>query len=108
MREDQIATFVEEMLETGATLYAIADYGYFLGDIDAPDDKVPDIAARVNEVCERYGPRDHLRHEISAHLRSIGRYVEVEDVSRSKSWLSRFVLRRPAARIKGRRKATLN
>ena len=108
MRKDQIAAFVSEILAAGAPMCAIGDDTYVFAEVDVPDEHFDRVSHEVNEICERYGSRDHLRREISAHLRSIGRYVEVEDVSKFKLWLSRFVLRKPAATPKARGKVTLN
>jgi hypothetical protein len=32
----------------------------------------------VQEICDRYGDRDHLLLDIVAHLRSLGRFIEIE------------------------------
>lgn len=77
MRNDQITSFVKEVLNTGATLYAAGEKHYFFGDLDVPDDKAEEIVARVNGICERYGPRDHLRTEIAIHLTSLGLSIDV-------------------------------
>lgn len=36
------------------------------------------VAEKVQKICDRYGDRDHLLLDIVAHLRSLGRYVEIE------------------------------
>jgi hypothetical protein len=89
MREDQIATFVEEILETGATLYAVGEDCYFFGDMDVSEDKAAEISDRVNRICERYGPRDHLRSQIAEHLRSLGRLIEVDSEGKVLRWVGR-------------------
>ena len=35
------------------------------------------VSAEVQAICQRYGDRDHLRHDIVAHLRSIGRFIDL-------------------------------
>lgn len=89
MREDQIATFVEEILETGATLYAVGEDCYFFGDMDVSEDKAAEISGRVNRICERYGPRDHLRSQIAEHLKSVGRLIEVDSEGKVLRWAGR-------------------
>lgn len=89
MRRDEIALFVEEILATGATLYAVGDDCYFFGDLDVSEDKAAEIFSRVNAICERFGPRDHLRAEIAEHLRSLGRLIEVDSEGAVLRWISR-------------------
>ncbi|MGE8106418.1 hypothetical protein ACQKP1_22260 [Allorhizobium sp. NPDC080224] len=78
MRKDQIASFIDEILQTGATLYAVGNDNYFFGDLDVPDDRAKEINARVNSICERYGPRDHLRPTIALHLRRLDLWIDVD------------------------------
>jgi len=87
MRRDQIALFVEEVLATGAALYAIGADCYFFGDMDVSQDQAAEIYARVNGICEQYGPRDHLRADIAEHLRSIGRSIVVDSEGRVLRWI---------------------
>lgn len=82
MRIDQIPSFVKEVLSTGATLYAAGEDHYFFGEPDVPDDKAEEIAARVNGICKRYGPRDHLQTEIASHLTSLGLNIDGHGESR--------------------------
>jgi hypothetical protein len=89
MREDLIAAFVEEILETGATLYAVGKGYYFFGEMDVSEDKAAEISARVNRICERYGPRDHLRSQIAEHLKSLGRLIEVDSGGKVSPWVGR-------------------
>lgn len=91
MRNDQITSFVKEVLNTGATLYAAGEKHYFFGDLDVPDDEAKEIVARVNDICERYGPRDHLRAEIASHLTSLGLSVDVDDECPVLRWLDRSI-----------------
>lgn len=89
MRRDEIALFVEEILATGATLYAVGDDCYFFGDMDVSEDSAAEIFARVNGICARYGPRDHLRADIAEHLRSLGRLIEVDSEGGVLRWIGR-------------------
>lgn len=89
MRIDQIPSFVKEVLSTGATLYAAGEDHYFFGDPDVPDDKAEEILARVNDICERYGPRDHLQTEIARYLTSLGLDIDRHGECRVLRWLDR-------------------
>jgi hypothetical protein len=89
MRSDQIPFFVKEVLSTGATLYAAGKDHYFFGDLDVPDDKAEEITARVNGICERYGPRDHLQTEIASHLLRLGLEIDGHGECRVLRWLDR-------------------
>ncbi|MFN3717370.1 MAG: hypothetical protein ACK4UW_00550 [Rhizobium rhizophilum] len=51
---------------------------YVFAEIDLPEEDVDRVAEEVQEICDRYGDRDHLLLDIVAHLRSLGRYVEIE------------------------------
>lgn len=89
MRKDQIASFVEEILNTGATLYAVGEEHYFFGDLDVADGQAEEVIARVNAICERYGPRDHLRPEIASHLNSLGRRIDIDAECQVLRWIGR-------------------
>ncbi|ODT20147.1 MAG: hypothetical protein ABS35_20345 [Kaistia sp. SCN 65-12] len=65
---NQIAAFVTEILNTGATLYAVGDDIYFFGDLAVADNTEAQVWAMVNDICDHYGSRDHLRREIVTHL----------------------------------------
>ncbi|EKF57014.1 hypothetical protein QWE_23594 [Agrobacterium albertimagni AOL15] len=89
IRIDQIPSFVKEVPSTGATLYAAGENHYLFGKPDVPHDKAEEIAARVNGICERYGPRDHLQTEISSHLASLGLDIDGHGECRVLRWLDR-------------------
>lgn len=89
MRTNQFPSFGKEVLSTGATLYAAVEYHYFFGDRDVPDNKAEEILARVNAICERYGPRDHLRTEIASHLTSLELNIDSYGDGRVLRWLER-------------------
>ncbi|THV12511.1 hypothetical protein [Rhizobium rhizophilum] len=81
MRKDQIASFVTDILNADATLFAVDDDSYFFGDLVVADDKATEVWAKANHICERYGPRDHLRREIAAHLKYLGKVTNLDGES---------------------------
>ncbi|MCZ7469813.1 hypothetical protein M0412_03825 [Agrobacterium sp. O3.4] len=78
MRKDQIPDFVDEITATGCPICAISDDLYVLGEIDVPEEEIERVSRDVHEISRRYGERDHLRTEIAAYLRSIGRYFDLD------------------------------
>jgi hypothetical protein len=66
MRQDQVAAFVTDILNAGATPFAVDDHTYFFGDPIVAEGKAEQVWAQVNHICERYGPRDHLQSDIAA------------------------------------------
>lgn len=79
MRKDEISDFVDEIIATGCPICAIADDLYVLGEIDVPEEDMDRVSKEVHEISTRYGERDHLRSEIVAYLRSIGRSYELDE-----------------------------
>lgn len=77
MRKDQIPDFIEEIIATGCPITAVGEDMYVFAEMDAPEEDVDRIAEEVHAICERYGPRDHLQLEIVAHLRSLGRFYDL-------------------------------
>ncbi|MQW86011.1 hypothetical protein [Sinorhizobium saheli] len=73
MKADQIPAFVDDVIKAGCDICAIGPDNYVLGDIEEMD------AARdeLSRIKEAYGDRDFLLHEIVAHLRSLGRYLDI-------------------------------
>ena len=78
MRKDQIPKFVAEVIATGCPISAVGHDMYVFAEIDLPEEDVDRVAEEVQEICDRYGDRDHLLLDIVAHLRSLGGYVEME------------------------------
>lgn len=78
MTKDQIPEFVEDIIETGCPICAIGHELYVLGEIDVPDEDFDRVVKEVHAISKRYGERDHLRYEIVKHLRSIGRFIELD------------------------------
>lgn len=79
MRKDEIPDFVEEIIATGCPITAIGYDLFVLGEIDVPEEDMERVSKEVHEISKRYGERDHLRAEIAAYLRSIGRYFELDE-----------------------------
>lgn len=77
MRKDQIPEFVEEILATGCPICAVGREMYVFAEVDLPEEVMERVSAEVQAICQRYGDRDHLRHDIVAHLRSIGRFIDL-------------------------------
>ena len=53
---------------------------YTIGDADVSDEDYERVAPVLDEIEDRYGERDHLNAEIIAYLRSIGRFIDLDDV----------------------------
>ncbi|WP_312620082.1 hypothetical protein [Agrobacterium pusense] len=77
MRKDQIPDFIEEIIATGCPITAVGHDMYVFAEIDAPEEDVDRISGEVQAICDRYGVRDHLLLEIVAHLRSLGRFYDL-------------------------------
>ncbi len=78
MRKSQIPDFIEEIISTGCPITAVGHEMYVFAEIDAPEEDVDRIGKDVQAICDRYGPRDHLLFEIVAHLRSLGRFYDLQ------------------------------
>ncbi|WP_430246516.1 hypothetical protein ACQY1M_25145 (plasmid) [Neorhizobium sp. DAR64861/K0K2] len=78
MTEEQIPEFVDAIIATGCPICAIGHEFYVLGEIDVPDQDFDRVVKEVQAISKRYGERDHLRPQIVEHLRSIGRFIELE------------------------------
>ncbi len=70
MTENDIPAFVDAVIAAGADIRSPGEGLYVIGDADMPD---PEERQRLYDIISSFGPRDHLRHEIATHLRSIGR-----------------------------------
>lgn len=80
MQEVQIPDFIIEVAATGCDICAVGHDSYLVGDADLSDEDYERIAPILSEIGDRYGKRDHLRLEIIAYLRSIDRFVDLDDV----------------------------
>ncbi|KXG87704.1 hypothetical protein [Agrobacterium bohemicum] len=79
MRKDQIPEFVDEIIATGCPICAVGHDTYVFGEIDVLDEDFDRVVREVQEICDNYGERDHLRLEIAAYLRSIGRVFDLPE-----------------------------
>ena len=77
MRELDILAFVQAVVDTGCDICAVGHRGYTIGDVDLPRDRREAVALKLREIDEKFGDRDHLLPEIVAHLRFLGRYIEI-------------------------------
>ncbi|MEP7452808.1 hypothetical protein [Phyllobacterium sp. SB3] len=76
MSESEIPDFVYDVINAGCDICAIGDDMYVIGDADIPDEDYEKAASELRRIKEKYGERDFLRHQIVAHLRSLGRYLD--------------------------------
>lgn len=77
MKVSDIPAFVDEIVETGCDICAVGHDKYVLGDADLSPDEYEKVRRKLDKIEDNYGDRDFLRLEIVAHLRSIGRYIDV-------------------------------
>jgi hypothetical protein len=79
LTKDEIPAFIAELMSIGCEPVALANYdGWLVGDADLPEPKCEQVQKPLKEICDRYGPRDHLHHEIVAYLRDIGRIPDFQ------------------------------
>lgn len=78
MKAGEIPAFVEEVIKTGCNICAVGDDKYLIGDADLPPSEWDRALPELDRIEEAYGDRDFLKLEIVAHLRSIGRYLDIE------------------------------
>ncbi|MET3648009.1 hypothetical protein [Phyllobacterium ifriqiyense] len=76
MLESEIPAFVDDVIKTGCDICAIGLEYYTIGDADLPKEKIDKVTVELDRIWGKYGDRDHLRFEIIAHLRSLGRYID--------------------------------
>ena len=76
MTEDQIPAFVDDIIATGCPITAVGHNWYVISEIDLPEPEWERVSAAVDRVARSYGERDHLRLEIVAYLRGLGRCIE--------------------------------
>jgi len=75
MTRADVPEFVHELLAVGAETWAITPTAYVVGDIDVPRA----VSVKVQQICDRFGERDHLRADIARYLISIGRVADWAD-----------------------------
>jgi hypothetical protein len=76
MTAEEIPAFVREVIATGCDICDIGHTLYCIGDADLSTSELETVAPELARIWSTYGTRDHLRLEIVAHLRSLGRYVD--------------------------------
>jgi len=65
----RVASLVAALLGAGCDMWSVGA-GYFVG-----EPREEPAATRAQEILREFGPRDHLKTEISNHLRAIGRDI---------------------------------
>ncbi|MGV8935698.1 MAG: hypothetical protein ACOH2J_01120 [Allorhizobium sp.] len=78
MLTKQIPAFVNDIVAFGCDICAVGANSYLIGDADLEEDHYELIKDDLSCLDEFYGPRDHLKFEIIAYLRSIGRAIELD------------------------------
>lgn len=78
MRASDIPAFVDEIINAGCDICAIGHDGYVIGDVEEQIAAQPEL----DRISETYGDPDHLLLEINAHLRSLGRYLDIGSPAR--------------------------
>lgn len=73
MTEEEIPSFIADLLKLGCEPVAIGSDAYVIGDADLPEPMRSRIQSALIDVCDRYGSRDELLPQIVAYLHSIGR-----------------------------------
>jgi len=75
MTEDQIPSFVQDVVDTGCDIVAVmGGTGFLFGDAGLSPEDYKAAEPRIMAIGEKYGRRDHLISEIAQYLVSIGRY----------------------------------
>ncbi|WP_320409782.1 hypothetical protein [Bosea sp. Root483D1] len=77
MQEKDIPAFVHAITNTGCDITAVGEHLYVIGDSDLPEDQADAARPVLVNLDRNFGRRDHLRREIAAYLRSIGRFIDI-------------------------------
>lgn len=77
MHKDQVPEFVDAIVKTGCPICAVGHDLYVFAEVDLPPDDMERVVKEIHVICERFGEREHLRLEIVAYLRSIGRFYDL-------------------------------
>ncbi|WP_159952409.1 hypothetical protein [Rhizobium sp. 18065] len=83
MNKTEIPKFVDEILATGTPIVAVGHDVYVFAEADVQIEDLDRVENEVHEVCERYGERDHLRQDIVAYLRQIGRFIDDQHLAQN-------------------------
>ncbi|MET3648964.1 hypothetical protein [Phyllobacterium ifriqiyense] len=81
MTESEIPRFAEEVIKIGCNICAVGDGLYVIGDAHISDEEYDEVAIKLGRIKEKYGDRDHLKPQIVAYLRSLGRYLDDPDIT---------------------------
>lgn len=84
MKEQEIPAFVQSIIAIGCDICAVGHDFYHIGDADLSTREYNAIKQELKRTLDTYGDRDHLRLAIVAHLRSLGRYLDIG--SEAKHW----------------------
>lgn len=66
-----VPQLVDDLIAASPDVMAVGHDNYCVIDLDRPE-----ANARLEEILDAFGPRDHLFFEIIDDLRSKGRYVD--------------------------------
>jgi hypothetical protein len=66
--------FVNQLIDVGSPICAIAPTLFVVTDNDIPEE----VDAQISDVMKAFGPVDHIRHEIVEYLTEIGRVVDAD------------------------------
>ena len=81
MKEDEIPSFVAAIVATGCDICAIGHENYVICEADLSPEELEDMSSRLAAIEEIFGERDFLKNQIAAYLRSVGRYVDLNERS---------------------------
>ncbi len=76
MHKTEVPEFIDAILATGTPMMAVGHDVYVFAEADVPIEDFDRVVNEVHGICERYGERDHLRYDIVAYLRQIGRFID--------------------------------
>ena len=80
MRAEECPNFVAHMLAAGTPIVATGHDIYLMGKGKVSDEICEQVLVDVRAVCDLYGRREHLSREIVGHLRSLGHFVDLEEL----------------------------
>jgi hypothetical protein len=81
MDQNEVGSFVADLLAAGLTVVAFGRDVYLIYDNKLPRARRFDIGDRLDQISARYGDRRHLSTEIVRYLRSMGHIYPPTDDS---------------------------
>lgn len=75
MQEEDIATFVSEIMEAGFRMVVIGTRHYIIDDSHLSKSRKVEARKRLASIREVFGHPDHLRGEIARHLHELGQAI---------------------------------